>query len=296
MNLKAVIQILRPYQWVKNGFIFLPLFFHGQLWNKDGIINCLIAFVSFSLAASSIYCFNDIYDVEADSQHPVKKQRPVASGVISVRTAYILMVICLIFSGFSLMFIESPSRYELFGLIGFYYLLNIAYCIILKRISIVDVMIVATGFVIRIFAGGFAAAIPISEWIVIMTFLLALFLAFAKRRDDVVIYQNTGVELRKNTGNYNLDFVNQVLTVIATITIMAYIMYTISPEVTTRLNCQYVYITAVFVLTGIIRYLQITLVQSQSGDPTGILLRDRFIQICLLGWFISFIVIIYYIK
>ena len=294
--MKAIIQILRPYQWVKNGFIFLPLFFHGQLWNASEIYDCIIAFISFSLAASSIYCFNDIYDVEADRQHPVKQQRPVASGAISVPIAYLLMTICLILSSLSLLLIDGQSRYELFGLIGFYYLLNIAYCILLKQFSIVDVMIVAIGFVIRIFVGGHATGIPVSEWIIIMTFLLALFLAFAKRRDDVVIYQTTGIELRKNTGKYNLDFVNQVLTVISTITIVAYIMYTISPEVTARFHCQYVYVTAVFVLAGIIRYLQLSIVKMQSGDPTKILLKDRFIQICILGWLIAFLIIIYLIQ
>ena len=296
MNVKAIIQILRPHQWVKNGFIFLPLFFNGQLLNLPREYNALIAFFAFSLAASSVYCFNDIYDVEADRLHPVKQKRPIASGAITISTAYLLMAICLILSGLVLTMLESKVRYELFGLIGFYYLLNIAYGIVLKRLPIVDVIIVAIGFVLRILAGGLATVTPISEWIVIMTFLLALFLAFAKRRDDVVIFQNTGVNLRKNTANYNLDFVNQVLTIIATITIVAYIMYTISPEVTTRFNCKYVYVTAVFVLIGIIRYLQITLVNLQSGDPTKIFLKDRFIQICILGWLIVFLVIIYLIK
>jgi len=293
MNIKTVIQIIRPHQWVKNGFVFLPLFFNGQLWNLTGIYECLIAFVSFSLAASSIYCFNDILDVEDDRQHSVKRLRPVASGAISIPAAYVIMAVCLLLSGLALLLLNGKATYELFGLIGFYYLMNIAYCLVLKRYSIVDVIVIAIGFVLRILVGGYATGIQVTEWIIIMTFLLALFLAFAKRRDDVVIYQNTGVKLRKNTGNYNLDFVNQVLAMIATITIVAYIMYTISPEVTTRMNCHYVYVTSVFVLTGILRYLQITIVNRQSGDPTKVLLRDRFIQICILGWLIFFLIIIY---
>jgi len=296
MNVKAIIQLIRPHQWVKNGFIFLPLFFNGQLMNTNMLYQCLIAFISFSFVASSIYCLNDILDVEADRQHSIKRKRPVASGAISIPTAYVLMFICLALTVLTLMFFDGKARYELLGLVGFYFLMNIAYCIILKRFSIVDVVIIAIGFVLRIFAGGSATGIPISEWIVIMTFLLALFLAFAKRRDDVVISQNTGVVMRKNTSNYNLDFVNQVMTVIATITIMSYIMYTISPEVTARFNCQYVYLTAVFVLIGIIRYLQIAIVKKQSGDPVKIFLHDRFIQICILGWLIAFLVIIYLMK
>ena len=293
MNIKAIIQILRPHQWVKNGFIFLPLFFNGQLLNTNMLYQCLIAFVSFSFVASSVYCLNDIFDMEADRQHSIKRKRPVASGIISIPFAYILMAICLVLSVLTLMLFAGKALYELLGLIGFYFLMNIAYCVILKRFSIVDVVIIAIGFVLRIFVGGSATGIPISEWIVIMTFLLALFLAFAKRRDDVLICQNTGVVMRENTSNYNLDFVNQVMTVIATITIMSYIMYTISPEVTARFNCQYVYLTAVFVLVGIIRYLQIAIVRMQSGDPVKIFLRDRFIQICILGWVVAFLFIIY---
>jgi len=296
MNLKNIFKLIRPHQWIKNGFIFLPLFFSGQLLNLSGIIDCIIAFFSFSLAASSIYCLNDIYDMEADRQHPEKQKRPVASGAISIPVAYGLMSFCLALSVLTPWIFDHKAKLELLGLIGFYYLLNVAYCVFLKKFSIIDVIIIASGFVLRVLAGGIVTGIPISEWIIIMTFLLALFLAFAKRRDDVVIYQNTGVKPRKNTNKYNLVFINQVMTVIATVTIVAYIMYTISPEVTTHFNCQYVYVTAVFVLTGIIRYLQIAIVKSQSGDPTKILLRDRFVQICILCWLISFLVIIYFIK
>jgi len=293
MNIKAVIQLLRPQQWIKNGFVFLPLFFNGQLRDINGISACLITFVSFSLAASSIYCFNDIHDREADRQHPEKRQRPVASGAISISTAYTVMLICLILFVLSLFLFDDNVRYGVLGFVGSYYLLNLAYTILLKRLPIVDVTMIAIGFVLRIFAGGYATNTPITEWIVIMTFLLALFLAFAKRRGDAVIFQNTGIKLRANAGNYSVNFVNQIMTVIAAIIIVAYIMYTISPEVTTRFHCRYVYVTAVFVLAGIIRYLQIAFVDSQDRDPTKILLRDRFIQICISGWLITFLVIIY---
>jgi magnesium-transporting ATPase (P-type) len=141
--------------------------------------------------------------------------------------------------------------------------------------------------------GGAATGINLSEWIIIMTFLLALFLAFAKRRDDVILYENTGVSHRKNTNRYNLEFMNQVITVLATIIIIAYIMYTLSPEVIGRLKSKHIYFTAIFVLMGIIRYLQVTIVDLKSGSPTKILLRDRFIQCCIIGWVGLFIIIIY---
>ena len=289
----AIIQLIRPYQWVKNGFIFLPMFFSGQLLNPTIQFSSLVAFIAFSLAASSIYCFNDIIDIASDRLHPEKCMRPIASGVISIKMAYILMSICFAASILILFLCGGEQRYSLMALIAFYYLMNIAYCIFLKRYAIVDVIVISLGFVLRIFVGGTATNIWLSEWIVIMTFLLALLLAFAKRRDDVVLLQNTGVSHRKNTNRYNLDFINQVMTVISTVTIVAYIMYTLSPDVIERFQSRYIYITAFFVLVGIIRYLQLTIVDLISGNPTKVLLKDRFIQICILGWIASFLIIIY---
>jgi len=163
----------------------------------------------------------------------------------------------------------------------------------LKHYAIIDVVIIAIGFGLRVLVGGIATEILLSEWIVLMTFLLALFLAFAKRRDDVLLYQNTGVLPRKNTQHYNLEFMNQVITVISTITIVAYIMYSVSAEVKDRFHTQYIYLTSVFVLMGIIRYLQITIVDLKSGNPTTVLMRDKFVQCCIIGWGISFFIIIY---
>ena len=171
--------------------------------------------------------------------------------------------------------------------------LNIIYCIKLKQFAIVDVFIIAFGFVLRVVIGGVVAGIFISQWIVLMTFLLALFLAFAKRRDDVILHEAMGVTLRDNTNRYNLNFLNQTLTIIGSITMVCYMMYTVSDEVCARMNTHYLYLTSIFVLAGIIRYLQLTLVDDKSGSPTKILMKDRFIQLCILAWIISFIIIIY---
>jgi 4-hydroxybenzoate polyprenyltransferase len=294
MPLKPLIQLLRPEQWVKNLFIFLPLFFNGQLWNLHMLLSCTVAFVAFSFAASSIYCFNDIFDVKKDREHPTKCKRPVAVGAISVRLAYIIMTASFLISLTVALLFGNESKYFVLGLILSYYVLNIAYTLILKKISILDVMIISIGFVLRIFVGGMATGIELSEWIIIMTFLLALLLAFAKRRDDVVIYENTGVTTRKNTNRYNLAFMNQILSVIAAVTIIAYIMYTLSPAITQQFNSQYVYLTSFFVIAGIIRYLQISIVDSNSENPTKILYRDHFIKFCILGWIITFLIIIYF--
>jgi 4-hydroxybenzoate polyprenyltransferase len=293
MQIKFLIQLLRPEQWVKNLFVFLPLYFSGQLLNIDLFLLCIVAFLAFSFAASSIYCFNDIYDVETDRLHPKKCKRPIATGKITVKAAYVVMAICFALSLSILFCFGSKAKLMLMALISLYYLMNIAYSVKLKHYAIVDVIVISMGFVLRILTGGAATGIWLSEWIIMMTFLLALFLAFAKRRDDVVLYQNKGISPRKNTNRYNLDFMNQVITIISAVTIIAYIMYTLSPDVIERFHSKNIYITTVFVLVGIIRYLQITIVDLKSGNPTTILLKDRFIQLCVAGWIISFLIIIY---
>ena len=145
----------------------------------------------------------------------------------------------------------------------------------------------------RIILGGVATGIILSHWIIIMTFLLALFLAFAKRRDDVVMYENTGVKVRKNVNRYNIDFMNQAITIVATITVIAYICYTVSPDVVARIKSPYLYMTSIFVLLGIMRYLQLTIVDIKSGSPTKVLMKDHFVQSCIIGWILTFIIILY---
>lgn len=288
---KAIITLLRPHQWLKNVFIFLPLFFDRRLMDLDYMKPAFIAFFAYCLAASGIYCFNDIYDVEADRIHPKKCSRPVANGAISIPIAYSIMAICFILS-ISILSIGEGSLFELLILL-FYIIINIAYCIKLKHIAIVDVFIISLGFVLRVLMGGFSTGIYLSHWIILMTFLLALFLAFAKRRDDVVIFEESGVKTRKNINRYNVEFMNQTIGIVAGITMICYIMYTVSPEVMDRFGSKNLYLTSFFVLAGIIRYLQVTIVDLRSGSPTNILIHDRFIQVCILGWVAMFFVIIY---
>ena len=289
--IKSIFKLLRPHQWVKNGFVFLPLFFDRHMMDVEYLIPAIVAFFAFSFAASGIYCFNDIYDVEADRKHPKKCKRPVASGVISIPLAYSLMGLCFALSMAILLL--GGGNYIEYGIIIFYVLMNIAYCVKLKHIAIIDVFVISLGFVLRVVIGGFATGIYLSHWIVLMTFLLALFLAFAKRRDDVVLFEASGVKARKNVNRYNVAFMNQAISIVAGITMICYIMYTVTPEVMERFGSPYLYITSFFVLAGIIRYLQVTIVDLRSGSPTKVLLRDRFIQACIIGWVATFFVIIY---
>ena len=291
--MKNLIKLLRPQQWLKNGFIFLPLFFSGQMGDVQNWINCVVAFFSFCFAASAVYCFNDIYDAEDDRLHAGKRNRPIASGAISKKQGYLVMGLMMLLS-FVLLFLLIDNRSQALIVIGIYFIMNMFYCIKLKHIYIVDVFIIAFGFVLRVLAGGVATGIQLSHWIILMTFLLALFLAFAKRRDDVVVFQDTGVKIRKSIKGYSLRFLDQVLSIVGTITVVCYIMYTVSGDVTKRFESQYVYLTSIFVLAGIIRYMQISIVAEKSGDPTKVLVRDLFIQGCIIGWLIAFSFIIYF--
>ena len=294
--MKDIIKLLRPYQWLKNLFVFAPVFFNGSVLDIDYLLPSFMVFFSFCMAASSIYCFNDIYDAETDRMHPIKRNRPIASGAVSKNMGYCLMIICLVLSIimiFSFCWHSDSARIIIFTLILFYVLLNIAYCVWLKHKAIVDVFIIAMGFVIRIYAGGAATGIELTNWLVLMTFLLALFLAFAKRRDDVAMYETTGKVVRDNITRYTLDYMNQVIGIIASVTMVCYIMYTVSPEVIDRFHSSKIYLTSVFVLAGIVRYLQVTMVDEKSGSPTKVLLHDKFIQSCVFGWILSFVLIIY---
>lgn len=290
--MKKTLLLIRPQQWIKNGFVLIPMFFGGRLLNADDVIASVVTFFAFSFAASAIYCFNDIVDVDADRRHPVKCHRPIASGAVSVPTAYALMAVLALLSALLLFFLPQRAG-ETAGIVAFYFLLNMAYCLWLKRHAIIDVCTVAFGFVLRILAGGMACNVAVSNWLVLMTFLLALFLSFAKRRDDVLRMNETGEPPRRNTIRYNITFVNQAITITGTVTLVCYIMYTVSPEVVSRFHAPYLYLTSIFVLVGLLRYMQLTVVDEVSGDPTKILLRDRFTQAIVVAWIMSFLLIIY---
>lgn len=290
--MKKTLLLIRPQQWIKNGFVLIPMFFGGRLLNADDAIASVVTFFAFSFAASAIYCFNDIVDVDADRRHPVKCHRPIASGAVSVPTAYALMAVLVLLSALLLFFLPQRAG-ETAGIVAFYFLLNMAYCLWLKRHAIIDVCTVAFGFVLRILAGGMACDVAVSNWLVLMTFLLALFLSFAKRRDDVLRMNETGEPPRRNTIRYNITFVNQAITITGTVTLVCYIMYTVSPEVVSRFHAPYLYLTSIFVLVGLLRYMQLTVVDEVSGDPTKILLCDRFTQAIVVAWIMSFLLIIY---
>lgn len=285
----AYIRLLRPKQWIKNIVVLLPMFFGGGLLSAESWKYGLLVFISFCFTASSIYCINDIADCEADRLHPSKRFRPVASGEIG-RGKALIAGSMLVIAG---MLVAVPAGGVAVSIVAGYWLMNIAYTLGAKRIALLDVFIIATGFVLRLACGGVAENILLSPWIICMIFLLTLFLGFGKRRDDVVLFAREGTLVRKNTSGYSLDFLNITLGILASVTIVCYIVWSLSPEAMQRLGSGYLYVTSVFVLAGILRYLQLTIVEERSGSPTHIVLSDLFIQLCICGWLISFILILY---
>jgi 4-hydroxybenzoate polyprenyltransferase len=283
------LKLLRPSHWAKNLFLYIPLFFAGEIFNLQKILELLIGFFAFSLIASSIYIINDYRDVAADRIHPVKSKRPIASGAVSKPAALIFFVICLLIGGALAWYVKPKFAF----IIGIYFIINLLYSFGLKNISILDILILSAGFVLRVKAGGVAASVPVSEWLMIMVFLLALFMAIAKRRDDVLIKSQSGQDMRKASKGYNMDFMNVMLALVSAVIIVAYLMYTMAPETMNRFGTYRLYYTCLFVIGGLLRYLQITYVENNTGSPTKILYKDRFIQLTILLWVLSFYVIIY---
>lgn len=287
--MKDAIALLRPKQYAKNLFVFLPLFFALEARHVDLLLQTGFAFVLFSLMASAAYIFNDYHDLEEDRSHPKKKDRPLPSGRIAPAKALVLMAALLAASLTAAYLFLSPLFW--FGIL--YLCINVLYTLFLKHIPILDIVVIAAGFVLRIFVGGSVAQVKISPWIVTMTFLLALFLALGKRREDVLTFLEKGTRTRKAIDGYNVPFVDAAMVAFAAITIVAYVMYTLSPDVMARFQTDTLYLTTLFVITGILRYLQIVMVENNGGSPTEILWKDLFIQLSIVGWLLTFGLLIY---
>lgn len=291
--MKTFLKLLRVKQWVKNLFVFIPLIFSGNLFSLDGLVKSAEVFVWFSLISSCVYIINDLRDRDADRLHPLKRLRPIASGKISARFAIVTAIILFILSIGGAIF-TFHGQLTVPAIILAYLVINLLYSFKLKNIAIVDVMIIAAGFVLRVLAGGVACGIWVSPWLVMMVFLLTLLVAFGKRRDDLIKMLSTGVTVRKSISNYNLTFIDQVLSILTGTVVVSYICYTLTPAVEERFGSPYVYLTSIFVIAAMLRYLQIVLVKEDSGKPTDIIYSDPFIQICGALWLLSFFLIIYW--
>ena len=283
------IRLLRPNNWIKNFIIFSPLFFAGEIHNIVLLQNSLVAFVSFSFLASSIYILNDTIDIEHDRMHPIKKNRPLASGEISIIHASILGISLLIL-GLGLIYRISVNGFYISLL---YIGIMIGYCLLFRKIALLDIGIIALGFVIRLTIGSTVTGIPNSNWIIIMTFLLALFIALAKRRDDLLIPFLIDDKIRESLNGYNLSLVNSLITVLVPIIIVSYLLYCTADENMVRVG-KNLYITTIFVLCGFMRYLQLVYVNNLGGDPIKLLTKDKSMQLIMVIWLASFTSILYF--
>jgi 4-hydroxybenzoate polyprenyltransferase len=284
------LRLIRVHQWVKNLFLYVPAFFGGVLLNQDILLILTVGFFAFSFVASAVYILNDYKDIEKDKLHPEKKDRPLASGAINKKQALIIFIIMLLV-GLSIAYFLNIY---FFLITAFYFIMNIAYTLKLKDTPIIDVSIISTGFLLRIFSGGVISGVIVSKWLIILTFLLAMLLALAKRRSEYKVFL-TGKNIRKSIKGYNIEFINVSMVMMASVTVVSYIMYTVSTEVIQRIGNDYIYITSFFVILGIMRYLQLTLVYDRSGSPTKVLLKDRMTQVLILGWILVFAILLYII-
>jgi decaprenyl-phosphate phosphoribosyltransferase len=289
-KLSEYIRLARPNHYVKNGFVWIPLFFGHKLNDLQAVINTFWAFLAFCLTASVVYVLNDLLDVHEDRLHPVKKLRPIASGAITAKqaTGFLLLFLVLAVT-VSLAFLSNNLLFILMA----YLFLNLVYSFSLKHFAVIDVVCIATGFVLRVFAGGIAAEVPVSHWLVIIVFLLSIFLALAKRRDDLILHAQGHNNARRSLPHYNMDFVSHGMVAMTSITIVSYILYTVSPEVVSKHGTNQLYLTTFWVVIGFLRYMQLTFVHQISGSPTAILLRDIFLQVVLVLWLISFYLLLY---
>ncbi len=284
--IKSVITLLRPHQYIKNFFIFLPLFFGLKGFNGNFIGQLVVTFIAFSSVASAIYIFNDSIDIKRDRAHPIKKHRPLTSGKLSIKAASVLGIGLVCF-GLGIAYIQSVWLPFLL-----YICLNIAYSLKLKHIPIIDVFIISMGFVIRLLIGASVSQVELSMWIVIMTFLLALFLAFSKRKGDLVNL-NGQSQARPVLDEYSQEFLSICMAIMGSVVIVAYIMYTTSATVIAYTHSNYVYTTSIFVVFGILRYLKITFFDQITGSPTKVLIHDIWLQLSILCWLLSFAILLY---
>ena len=288
MTFRSILVLARPEHWVKNLFLFLPAFFAARLSESEVLLNAFLGFVAFSLTASAVYVLNDLIDAPQDRNHPDKCRRPIASGAISQQQGIYIGTVLLI-TGLLLSYFLRP---EMLIYCVLYFAVNVAYSLSLKHFAIIDVTLIGLGFLLRVLAGGAVTGVPVSHWLIVLTFLLALILGFAKRRGEFVVAVGER-NFRKALEGYNLPFLDMSIVVCSTVAVVAYLMYCFSPEVTGRIGSDRIYFTALFVVIGVLRYLQLTLVFGKTESPTRALLRDGFLQIVLLAWIGSFAWLLY---
>lgn len=287
----TLLKLIRVKSWVKNGFLILPLIFSLNLFKEGLLLTEIIGFFSFSFCCSFIYILNDIVDIEADKLHPRKKLRPLPAEKISKSNALIIGLILLSIG----LFCSFNLTTDFFIVISAYVILNICYSLLLKKINILEFLVVAINFVLRVLAGCFLIKVDPSGWILVVTFFLALFLILTKRKSEIIQLGDQATEHREVLKHYTAAFLDKLILISGTITLCAYLLYSIDPEVIKAIESKNLIFTSVFVVVGLFRYIQLNSSNQYEGegDPTTLLFKDPFTQLNILLWMGSIIAIIY---
>ncbi len=288
-TLRAVVETLRPQQWVKNGFIFAALIFSQSLTRWDRCRQVLLAALVFCLVSSATYVLNDILDAAEDRHHPIKKLRPIASGRLNATTAGIAGAIL----GCAGLIAAWRLNTSFFGIVVAYLALNVLYSTILKHVFLLDVFIVAGGFLFRVMAGGLVIRVAISPWLIVCTTLLALFIALSKRRHELVLLGRRAPAHRAILSDYSPYFLDQLISIVTASTVVSYALYTLSPDVQSKFPGKRLELTIPFVLFGIFRYLHLIHHREQGGNPTRSLFTDPVLLSVVLLWAAAVVLIIY---
>lgn len=285
----GLLRSMRPSEWIKNTMVFAAIVFSGKFFVSTALQHSLEAFAAFCLAASGTYLANDVRDREIDQRHPRKRLRPIATGLVPPRLA--LGVATMAFAaGLGIAF--RVNRDTGFALAG-YVVITTLYSLVLKQIVIVDVLALASCYVLRVIAGAEAVEVEFSSWLVLCTFLLALFLGFAKRRDELVLLEENAQTHRPILSEYSPHFLDMMIGIVTASTVMAYVLYTMDPETVARFRSRNVIYTTVFILYGIFRYLYLSYQKSAGGNPAQTLYNDRPLLVAILLWIASVLLLRY---
>jgi 4-hydroxybenzoate polyprenyltransferase len=284
------LRALRPHQWTKNGFVFAALVFSRQFTDFDASLRALTTFVAFCAIASAVYLFNDVSDYDRDKVHPSKRNRPIAADLVSKRNA-LLMAAVLGSLGVGIGWTLGPSTLTVLAL---YLGCNLLYSIALKHIVLVDVFMIALGFLFRVTAGAFAIEVGVSAWLLVCTLFVALFMAFCKRRAEITTLGDSAVEHRDILMHYSLPFIDKVTAALAGMTIMSYALYAIDPAVIRRLGTDALFLTVPLVAFGVFRYLFLVHQRGEGGSPTRLVLTDNGLRLVVLAWLLISIGAIFY--
>lgn len=284
-----LLKAMRPQQWVKNLLVFAGVLFARHLFDPDRLLIASAAFGIFCLASGSVYIVNDLLDLEQDRNHPDKRMRPLASGRLKVPTALAGGGLVLLVSlGWAFRLCPAFG-----GIVGLYFLQNLLYSKYLKHVVILDVMLIGCGFVLRAVSGAVVVGVEVSSWLVLCTFLLALFLSFSKRRQEIIRLREAGEGHRSVLTEYSPQFLDTMIGIVTAVTLMSYALYTMSEQTIQKFHTTHLILTIPFVLYGIFRYLYLMHRQAKGDNPTEVLLRDPAMQVNILLWVLAVVGIIY---